>query len=256
MIASEFIGQTCIGVCRDKTGSLDGEFFNEFTHFFRSESAVESDRKQILRMRHGNKKCLGILSGKQSAAGIADRSRKHHRYFHSEFSKKFLCGVSCGFGIQGIKNRLNQKHINSALNQTFYPGFVGSCHLFKRQITIRRVIDIRRHGKCFAGRPYRTCNKAGNSRFSAEFPCCFCGDLRPCKSDIINIIFQAVFTLGNNIGTESIGFNNICACVKILSMSIFDDIGAADIQNIVVAFEQNGMIDEFFTFEIFFFGFE
>ena len=86
---------------------------------------------------------LRCLAGKRAAAGIGDRDRDHDRHPAPQFFKAVLDREQRRLGIQGVEDRLDQEHVDTAVDQPANLFVVGRGQLVKGDGPERRILDIR-----------------------------------------------------------------------------------------------------------------
>ncbi len=158
--------------------------------------------------------------------------------------KLFDCKDRC-LGVEGVKHGLDQNQVAAPIHQTLNGFEVTLDQFVKVDITISRVIDVRRDGGCPAGRPQNSCHIAGTIwRSEGHGIADRSGQTRCLDIELINQTFHAVVGHADPVGVEGVGLKDVCAGLQIGHLDGADDLRLRQAEKVIVALEVAGPVAE------------
>ena len=128
-------------------------------HLVRAERTVEPYREQV-GMAYRGHKGIERLSREETAT-FGECNRQHDWHTAATLRHSLLGRIKGSFGIERIKNSLQEQHIYPALHERTHLLGIGRDKRIEVEVAESRVIDTGRHGTGLSGRSYRPCHKTG-----------------------------------------------------------------------------------------------
>ncbi len=208
-----------------------GQFFDQWTHLFRTERTVHSDAQQR-HMGDGIPEGLDRLASHTAIApGLNECDGCHDRHTPRARCKGLLDSEERGFRVQRVENRFHQQHIGTAIEQPAHLLAVGSNQLFIGRAPRGRIIDIGRNG----GGLRRRSNRPGDKAPPPRLHCLHAIHRAPraLRSGFRQFIAKRVHPIIGQrdcLRVECIGLNNVRPGFQILPVNIFNDGRLRDIE--------------------------
>ena len=159
VVFAEFVWQTCVWMRGNTNVGDSRELIDIRAQFAGAQRTVKTDHERI-RMPYGIPEGLAGLSGERTAGRISDRARDHDRHFKANSLEAAFNREDGGFGVQCVKNRFDHQKVDAALKQGNYGLFVCRRQFGKTDISITRVVNVRRKRRRAIGWPENACDPA------------------------------------------------------------------------------------------------
>ena len=198
-------------------------------------------------------KSVKSLSGEGSSGNIRYSNRKHQRYFSAGFPHGFLRSHYCRLGIQRVEYGFYKYRINSTFNQCLHLNTVCRTKFIECKRAECGIVYVRTHRAGLVCRSHRTCHKPRLVRIhGSKFVCHFSCYTYSLKIYLTAKMFCMIVRHRHRSGIETVGFNNVRPCMKILTVNFFYYVRARKAKQIIVSFQLPGKFLETFSTEIIF----
>ncbi|MNN47443.1 hypothetical protein D3C81_1618630 [compost metagenome] len=115
---------------------------NVLAQFVRAQRTVQA-KAQRLDVAHRVIEGFGGLARQGTAGGVGDGAGNHDRQRNAQGFKFGFHREGGGFGVQGIEDGFDHDQIDTAFHQRTRRFAVGFHQLIERNITERRIVDVR-----------------------------------------------------------------------------------------------------------------
>ena len=202
-------------------------------------------------MANGGPKRFHALTEDGTVALFLDeRHGNHDRQRHAKLVESVQRGFDGCLRIEYIKDGLDEYDVTTTLNERQHLFEVGVVDLIPRRVTGRRVVDVGRCGEGDVGWPDgagHPCLLAGGSKVRIYG---FAGQPSRCQVHVTCTMTQPVLCLSDGGGSEGVGFHNVRTRCKVLGVDVANDIWTGDGEHLVVAFEVDGVVLEWFITKV------
>ena len=228
VVGAHLVGQAGVGVAADGAAGPGSHVRDERGQFFRAQRAVEPEaqRPGVL---HRPVERLQRLSGQGPSAAVAGRHGDQQRERSS--LRNAADGVDGGLGVERVEAGLQQQRVHAAFQQPADLLRVGFGHLVEGIRPEGRVRKVLRQGQGLAGGADRAGHPdrpAGGVGFEPGQP-----GARP--GEFARLRGAVVFRLGNAVGAEGVGRNDVRAGFDVGAVDVPDGLGTGQVERLAVA---------------------
>mmetsp|Transcript_27462 Transcript_27462/g.56288 ORF Transcript_27462/g.56288 Transcript_27462/m.56288 type:complete len:1189 (+) Transcript_27462:341-3907(+) len=146
VVASHGVRETRVGVGVGVAGRAVGEALHEGSHLVGAEGAVESDAEGV-GMADGDPESLRRLSRERAPRHVDDGAGNDDRHLDVVLLKKLVNGKERGLGVERVEDRLDKQHVAASLDESNRLLLVRRDKLLERDVTERRVLNLRGDGE-------------------------------------------------------------------------------------------------------------
>ena len=197
-------------------------------------------------MAQGIPERLVGLARQSATTGIGNGAGDHHRPAPVLLLKKLRNGKQGGLGVEGVKHRLHQQNIRTALNQGSGGLGIGFYQLIKTNVTKPRVVHIWRDRSGAISRPEHTSHKPGPVWvFCLHGVGGFAGQPGGFTVDVGHLGLHAVVSHGNRGAIKGVGLKNIRTGLQVGGVNRFDNVRLGQAQQVIVALQVTRPIGKF-----------
>ena len=197
-------------------------------------------------MLHRCQKGRQRLSREGTSALRRKRQGKHDRQICLMFLQNHLRCLQARLDIQGVEGCLKQDDIHTTFYQCRNLLLVGCIQIGVGHSTIGWIAHVRTHGSGLIGRAYRSCHPNRATRSCRIGIGCLTHQTCSCPIDLAHIGLCTIISHRDHIGIKRISRDNVCPCLHILRVNLFQHIGPGDVQEVIIAFQLSGEIRESF----------
>ena len=139
-----------------------------------------------------------------------------------------------GFGVQGVKNGLDQQHVGPAFHQRLNLLKVSRPQFLKIHIACAGVVHIGADAGSF-GRGAQGPHHVAGMVWRGELVCRRAGDAGRGHVHLVGQIGHVVVRHGHRGGPESVGFDQVCTGGQVFFVDVADHVRPGQRQQLVVA---------------------
>ncbi len=221
---------------RDVGVGLGRQLFEVGAQVLGAEGAVQAHGNR-LGVAHRVPERFGGLARQGTAGGVGDGAGDHDRQFDAIVLEHLLHGEDGRLGIEGVEDGLDQQQVGAALDQAASGLDVVFHQFVEGDVAVAGVVDVRGNRAGTAGRAEHAGDEAwlvgGLQGLGIGH---LAGDARTFDVKLVDQRLHAIVGLGNLRGVEGVGFEDVGASVQVGLFDGRDDIGAAQQEQVVVAF--------------------
>ncbi len=243
VVAAEYVRQPGVRVAAHPAGGECRELLDVGPHAVRAERAVDADAEGI-RVRDRRPERFDRLR-RQRAAAFEDRRRQPDRQPHAALGEHLLDREDRRLHVGGVKGRLGEQQIDAAVDEPAHLLGVGVLQLIEGDGPEARVVHAPGDRQRSIGRP----DRAGHEPRLSRIACAVLAreanrDLGRRYVQVIDLVAEAIVGLRDAVGVERVGLDDVGAGLEIGAVDLLDHVGAGDHQQVVIALQVVGMIDE------------
>jgi hypothetical protein len=248
IVLPEGIRQPGVRIAADEGRGGARELGEVRPHLAGAERAVDAD-SQRLGMHHRHPECVDRLPGQGPPAAIGDGRRQDDG--HLAVRVYFGCCEQRRLGAQRIDDRLDEQHVDAAVNQAAHLLRERVLHPIERDGAERGIVDVRRNRQRLVGRPNRACYEA---RFLRGRPLVggLPRELRRLDVQLVHERLERIVGLRDRRPTERVRLDDVGTGLEVLLVYREDDVRARQHQHVVVAAQLFRVRCEALAAEIFF----
>ena len=149
--------------------------------------------------------------------------------------------VQCRLGVERIETGLQQKKVAAAAKQGAGLFVVGFRHLVERHLPVGRMVHVGCQRQRLGSGTHRACHPDVAVLtlvcHAAGYPCT--GECHlSCQ------VLTVIFLLGDAVGRERVGRDDVCTGGNIASVYLFDGLWRGDVQHVVVTCQRHFPVGE------------
>jgi hypothetical protein len=246
IVATEGIGQTGVGMGAHRALGDARHLLHILAQLFRAEGAVEAERDRLGVTQRVVER-LGHLSSKSAARRIGNRSGDHHRQTAAGLLEIGLDREDRRLGVEGVEDGFDKQDVGAALHQPFGGFQVGLDQLIEGDGAVTRIVHIGRNVGGAGGGAEHARDEAwlvvALLEFIGHFTCQACTR----HVHLVGQRLHAVVGLGDGVGAEGVGLDDIGAGLEIGSVDLAHDPWLGQHQQVVIALQIRGPCLEAFA---------
>ncbi len=235
VVLAERVGQTGVGVAGDEGVGDPGELGDVRPHLGGAERAVQADGERA-GVPHGVPERLGDLAGQGAAGRVGDGAGDDHRPAAAALLEERLEGEDRRLGVEGVEDRLDQQQVGAAVDEALRLLEVGLDEPVVGDVALARVVDVRRDRRGRVGGAERADDPAGPVRgLGGDRVARLAGQPGGREVHLVGEVLHAVVGLGDQLGAEGVGLDEVGAGLEVLGVDRADHVGLGQAQQVGVA---------------------
>jgi len=176
------------------------------------------------------------LAAERPAALIDDRHRQHDRQPHPLLLEHFFDRDQRRPEVERVGDRLGDQQIDAPVDEAARLIGVGGLHLVEGHGPERGVVHVGRHGQRPVGRSQRPGHEARLvRRLGGPLGGHALGEPRRLDVELVADRFEVVVRLGDGVGVEGVGLDDVAARGQVLGVDVGDDLRLGQHEEVVVA---------------------
>ncbi len=245
----ERVGQAGVRVATEIAGGDAREFLDVGTHLVRAERAIDADAERP-GVRDGNPEGLERLRVER-AARVENGDGNLDRDAASDLLEGLLDGEERGLGVERVEDGFDQQGVAAALDQAERLLAVGVDELHVGDAARAGVVGVAGNRGGAVGRAHRAGDEALAARIRGdEFIADAAGEARGLDVEFRDDGLEVVIGLGNDLGVERVGLDDVGAGFEEAAVDGRDDVGAREDEDVAVALEVLGMLRKALAAEV------